>query len=491
MVSETTLTQSTDPKVLEGPAVPFRAFRERFADGAEPCFVQEQLQRDGNDEIIGRVFEAGYATLAYGPPDTLTPTLIVDSSNGGSAVNWGPGEKTIWCAAPGELLALMDAVLTPGKQGRPLIVDPTSTRFRLGAPGFGQQASSELTIASGSVTPTGARHTIDTEGDASSDVLTHAATGNIPEGGVMTLSPENAGRVATVAHAAGGDGQFHLADGFGLALAGAATVTFERRGADWYEIARAATGAVKNLTVAQQLILSGAIEPAQVTADTDNYNPTGLALASAIKVATDAARAFTGLAGGVPGRVMEWRNAGLFPETLIHDATSTAANRFSLPGAANLTLLPGESATLRYDGTLSRWVVVSWNVATPDATTSVKGKAALLIASEIDTGTDTAKVATAAAIAGSKRTVKAWWSMVGSTGALATSFGISSSAKNSTGNYSVTQSVTAPAAYVGLAISQLNITSLVSKTTTVFTYKTGAGASYNAYDADSDGMIIY
>ena len=238
MVSETTLTQSTDPKVLEGPAVPFVAFRDQFADGALVCFVEEQLERDGNDEIIGRIFEAGYATLAYGPPDTLTTATIVRSTNGNSPVNWGPGTKTIWCAAPGELLMLLDEVLTAGKAGRIPVVNETSTGFRLGAPAFGQQAASELTVASGSVTPTRARHTIDTESDAATDDLTNAVTTNIPDGGLLMLSGADAGRVTTIKHAATGDGEFHMADAADFALAGSATILFERRGADWYEVSR-------------------------------------------------------------------------------------------------------------------------------------------------------------------------------------------------------------------------------------------------------------
>jgi hypothetical protein len=132
------------------------------------------------------------------------------------------------------------------------------------------------------------------------------------------------------------------------------------------------------------------------------------------------------------------------------------------------------------------------NLKVADASTSQRGSVSLLIASEIDTGTDTQKVATAAAIAGSKRTVKAWWNLNGSTGALVNGFGVTSGTKNSTGNYSINLAETAPhATYGAVATSTQNITSQVSKTTTVYTYKTGAGAAYNAVDGDSSGMLVY
>jgi hypothetical protein len=132
------------------------------------------------------------------------------------------------------------------------------------------------------------------------------------------------------------------------------------------------------------------------------------------------------------------------------------------------------------------------NLKVADASTSQRGSVSLLIASEIDTGTDTQKVATAAAIAGSKRTVKAWWNLNGSTGGLVNGFGVTSGTKNSTGNYSINLAETAPhATYGAVATSTQNITSQVSKTPTVYTYKTGAGAAYNAVDGDSSGMLVY
>lgn len=45
--------------------------------------------------------------------------------------------------------------------------------------------------------------------------------------------------------------------------------------------------------------------------------------------------------------------------TILHDSTSTAANRFFCPGAANMSLAPHNSALCRYDSTSSRWRIIS------------------------------------------------------------------------------------------------------------------------------------
>jgi hypothetical protein len=44
--------------------------------------------------------------------------------------------------------------------------------------------------------------------------------------------------------------------------------------------------------------------------------------------------------------------------TLVHDATSTAANRFFCPNSANVALRPNGWVDIWYDTTSSRWRVV-------------------------------------------------------------------------------------------------------------------------------------
>lgn len=104
-----------------------------------------------------------------------------------------------------------------------------------------------------------------------------------------------------------------------------------------------------------QVRLTGVISPAQLTADTDNWNPTGLSTAAVIRASTDASRNLTGIQGGVSGRELRLINIGTQPLVLVHDATSTAANRFLLSSGTNQTLQPGGAIILWYDSASSRW----------------------------------------------------------------------------------------------------------------------------------------
>lgn len=102
--------------------------------------------------------------------------------------------------------------------------------------------------------------------------------------------------------------------------------------------------------------LWGQLTPSQITADQNDYNPTGLANANVLRLDADQTRAITGLAGGYDGRIIRIVNVGAADSTLLlrrQNTGSTAANRFML--ARDLMLDTGESVTLQYDGTSSRW----------------------------------------------------------------------------------------------------------------------------------------
>ena len=102
-----------------------------------------------------------------------------------------------------------------------------------------------------------------------------------------------------------------------------------------------------------------AITPSQLTANTDNWAPTGFAGASVIRVSTDASRNLTGIAGGTSGRSIGLDNVGSNDLVLKHDVTSTAGNRFSCPNNADFTLKPGSAVLLRYDNITSRWRLIA------------------------------------------------------------------------------------------------------------------------------------
>jgi hypothetical protein len=111
------------------------------------------------------------------------------------------------------------------------------------------------------------------------------------------------------------------------------------------------TGATK---INAAFSLTGDIPPAQITANQNDYNPTGLSTASVLRLNTDASRNITGLQGGARGRIITIFNVGsnniVLPDA---NASSSAANRFSF--GADVTIGANQSFSLLYDATSSRW----------------------------------------------------------------------------------------------------------------------------------------
>ena len=70
----------------------------------------------------------------------------------------------------------------------------------------------------------------------------------------------------------------------------------------------------------------------------------------------------TGIAGGVNGRIVQVsnvNNAAGVTNLVNNSASSIAANRILLPSALSMVLQNQESMVLWYDGTQSRWLVMS------------------------------------------------------------------------------------------------------------------------------------
>ena len=110
-------------------------------------------------------------------------------------------------------------------------------------------------------------------------------------------------------------------------------------------------------TLQGRIGFTGIISPAQITADQNNYNPTGFATAETIRLSSDATRNITGLTAGTDGDFITIFNIGSFNIVLNNEhASSTAANRFALN--SDITLLPNHSVRLSYDGTSARWRVL-------------------------------------------------------------------------------------------------------------------------------------
>ena len=116
-----------------------------------------------------------------------------------------------------------------------------------------------------------------------------------------------------------------------------------------------------SVSIGDRLVLTGWNSTITITANTDNWNPAGLVTLGALRIASDAARNLTGIVAptaNFEGSAILLCNVGGFTITLVHDATSTAANRFLCPGSANFALTANRSVWLWYDPSSNRWRVV-------------------------------------------------------------------------------------------------------------------------------------
>jgi hypothetical protein len=169
----------------------------------------------------------------------------------------------------------------------------------------------------------------------------------------LQISKESAAKTASVFFSDAFSGRAE----FGLVGSDAFKLKVSADGSAWVEAFNIdqTTG---NLALPRGLILTGVISPPQITANQNDYNPTGVATASVLQLSSDASRNITGLAGGAEGRVVSLINIGSQPIVLPDESTSSsAANRFAL--GSNLTVTAKQAAMLRYDGTAARWRMIA------------------------------------------------------------------------------------------------------------------------------------
>jgi hypothetical protein len=109
----------------------------------------------------------------------------------------------------------------------------------------------------------------------------------------------------------------------------------------------------------------GVISPTAISADQNNYNPTGWSTANAVRLITNntTTRTITGVQAGSAGEIKTLHNIGAptvngLIQFTLEDAASTAANRFARMSGTNYLLVDG-GAIIWYDGTSSRWRFLS------------------------------------------------------------------------------------------------------------------------------------
>lgn len=96
------------------------------------------------------------------------------------------------------------------------------------------------------------------------------------------------------------------------------------------------------------------VTPAQITADQNNYDP---GLAEVLRLSADINyRYITGISGGISGRYLQISNVGTKRIVLVYESSSSSAsNRFYVPGGNDVVLYPNASVRIYYDGVTQRW----------------------------------------------------------------------------------------------------------------------------------------
>ena len=119
-------------------------------------------------------------------------------------------------------------------------------------------------------------------------------------------------------------------------------------------------GTFTTLSASQTLKTPGSISPPQITADQNNYAPTGIATATFLFLTSDAARNITGLASASDdGRHLWVYNSGSFNITFKYaSGLSTTANQFFGNGAVDKVLAPATTMHLMWMATAGVWIMM-------------------------------------------------------------------------------------------------------------------------------------
>lgn len=185
----------------------------------------------------------------------------------------------------------------------------------------GAEAITELTISTGSITPTTAAHTVDTEGDAASDDLTNIAITNMPEGRRLLLRAADSTRTVVLKHLSGGDGQISLKKGGDLVLDDIdRSIELILLGTTWKEINT--SGRQKHWFKGADVASASALP---VLTDGNYFDVTGTTTITSINTTYNI------------GTVIKLHFDSSL--TLTHHATDLI-----LPGGENITTLPGDEA---------------------------------------------------------------------------------------------------------------------------------------------------
>ena len=117
---------------------------------------------------------------------------------------------------------------------------------------------------------------------------------------------------------------------------------------------------VQDLEIQKRLFKTGECTPSAISTDQDDYTlDDGCTI---FKLSASTPVTISGFTGGSKGREIVVTNVGSNSITLTHeDDGSTAANRMLIPGHGQVVMEQYSTVNLRYDNSLSRWLVMSSN----------------------------------------------------------------------------------------------------------------------------------
>jgi len=221
--------------------------------------------------------------------------------------------------------------------------------------GIGQLPATELTIATGIVTPTLGNHFVDTEADAASDDLTTIETTNFVEGRWLYVRAVHTDRTVVLKH---GTGNLVMQDATDFSLDDAKKgVMFERVGANWIELWRnsGAGASLVNNQVTNAILRDSAAVSVIGRSANSSGDPADIAAAANDRVLRRVADALDFgqiTAGMIPNSILTYAmfasgalaTAGEFQAATASKLLSAAAAM----AAANLTALT-DAATITVD----------------------------------------------------------------------------------------------------------------------------------------------
>jgi hypothetical protein len=211
---------------------------------------------------------------------------------------------------------------------------PAATTSTLG----GVIVGTGLSVTSGTVSLAATAVTAAAYGSASSvATFTVAADGRLTAAGSTTIAIAAAAVTGLAAVATSGSGSDITIGTVAAARLGAHASTHQTGGAD--------------------AVASVVVTPTSLAADQNDWS---IGTGDIFRVAGTAARNITGIAAGTSGLAILLVNVGSFALTLKHaSASSTAANRFTVPWAGDCILAAsGGNAVLVYDSTTATWRVL-------------------------------------------------------------------------------------------------------------------------------------